>query len=333
VKNLRFLGALIVAGALLVPLGGVALTAQDASAATTKTIQVMNGLPESLCDPTQWHWIINQIDTEAHAPASITVTFSPGGTVTVPLDKTTPGVVAHYVSTLHLADGAVVTNATATIYSDWSGRFNLSCPAPATPTATATSTKTPTATPTNTPTNTPTATPTNTPTNTPTSTPTNTPTNTPTSTPTSTPTNTPTSTPTSTPTPTKLFSKTVLLVDGVAPTGSPAQVAPGSTVVFRVVAGGLTPDLAGFAFTEHVPGGLTLTAVDPTGTPTDPVIGAGLAGPVDVLLPNNQTDDQGSFTRDFTFTVTAPCGSTVTNTATFVNVPPASASIQVVCNP
>src|SRR5438067_375806 len=74
----------------------------EALAASTKTVQVMNGLPETLCDPTQWHWIINQIDTQAHAPAFITVTWNNGTPVQIPLQKATDGVVAHYNSTLHL---------------------------------------------------------------------------------------------------------------------------------------------------------------------------------------------------------------------------------------
>jgi hypothetical protein len=105
---------------------GDALHAGDVSAATLKTVQVMNGLPEKSCDSTQWHWIINQIDKASDVPPFITVTFSTGDTVQVPLDKTTPGIVAHYSTTLHLTDGAVVTNATVQIYSGWSGRFVLS---------------------------------------------------------------------------------------------------------------------------------------------------------------------------------------------------------------
>src|SRR5438045_1637748 len=97
--RLRVLPALacasLVLGGLFTQWGGTSLQVGEAEAATTKTVQVMNGLPETLCDPTQWHWIINQIDDESHAPAFITVTFSPGGTVKVPLEKATPGVVAH----------------------------------------------------------------------------------------------------------------------------------------------------------------------------------------------------------------------------------------------
>src|SRR5215207_1237612 len=63
----------------------------------TKTIQVQNGLPRSLCGP-DWHWIITGISDASLAPASISVTFSIGGTVQVPLEKVTGGT-AHYTST------------------------------------------------------------------------------------------------------------------------------------------------------------------------------------------------------------------------------------------
>src|SRR5438105_2387813 len=153
VQRLRRIGILIVPivlllGTVAMAWGGQWLYGGEAVAASTKTVQVMNGLPEKLCDPTQWHWIINQIDDGAPVPDHITVTFSPGGTVSVPLEKVTAGGVAHYSSTLHLTDGAIVTNATVQIYSAWDGRFVLSCPeATPTPTATNTATPTPTKTP------------------------------------------------------------------------------------------------------------------------------------------------------------------------------------------
>src|SRR5438067_12009842 len=96
---------------LLAFFSGASLQSGEALAASTKTVQVMNGLPETLCDPTQWDWIINQIDTEVHAPAVITVNWNNGTEVRIPLDKTTPGVVADHSRTLHLTDGPRVTNA------------------------------------------------------------------------------------------------------------------------------------------------------------------------------------------------------------------------------
>jgi len=174
-----------------------------------------------------------------------------------------------------------------------------------------------------------TSTPTNTatPTKTPVP-PTNTPTPTKTPVP---PTNTPTATPTNTPPPNKIFTKTVTSVNGSAPVGSPAQVTPGSTVVFTVFANGLLPSTGGYAFVEHVPAFAVFSGIDPLGTPTEPTLP--VSGPNDVTLPNNTSDGAGTITRVLTFTISpsAPCGTTITNTITFVNVPDATASVQVVC--
>jgi hypothetical protein len=333
---LTIASTLLVLGGLIVQ--GDALGVGQANAATLKTVQVMNGLPETLCDSTQWHWIINQIDDPSHAPAAITVTFSTGQTVQVPLDKVTPGVVAHYSSTLHLTDGAVVTNATVQIYSGWDGRFVLSCPA-ATPTPTATNTPTKTPTPTNTPvppTKTPTSTPTNTPvppTNTPTSTPTNTPVP-PTNTPTSTPTNTPvppTKTPTPTPPPSKTITKSVTLVDGAAPVGSPAHVGQGSSLVYDIVVSGLPASTGGWSVVDHVPANTTFVAIDPSGTPTDPA--TPVSGPNDTTIANITTNDAGAFTLRLQFQVSssATCGSTITNSVSIGFLPDATADVLVVC--
>jgi hypothetical protein len=75
------------------------------------------------CDDTEWHFVINQIDVVANAPATIHVTWANGQSEDVPLAKFTGGV-AHYVTTDNL--DSVVTSATATIYGGWSGQFNLS---------------------------------------------------------------------------------------------------------------------------------------------------------------------------------------------------------------
>ena len=80
-------------------------------------------LTDHECDATEWPFVINQIDTEANAPGSITVTWANGATETVPLDKFT-GKVAHYVTTSNL--DSMVASATAVIYDGWSGQFNLS---------------------------------------------------------------------------------------------------------------------------------------------------------------------------------------------------------------
>lgn len=75
------------------------------------------------CDSTEWHFVITSVDTEADAPASITVTWANGQTETVALTKFTGGV-AHYSTTDNLS--STVTSATTQIYTGWSGQFNLS---------------------------------------------------------------------------------------------------------------------------------------------------------------------------------------------------------------
>jgi hypothetical protein len=150
-------------------------------------------LTDHECDSTEWHFVINQIDSEAKAPQSITVKWANGSTEVVPLSKFTGGV-AHYATTSNL--DSTVVSATATIYSWWKGQFNLShgpCGAPS-PSPTKTETQTPTPCPTKTETQTPTSSPTKTETETPTSSPTKTETETPTSSPTKTETHTPTPT-------------------------------------------------------------------------------------------------------------------------------------------
>ena len=44
-------------------------------------------LTDHECDSTEWHFVITQIDTAAHAPANITVTWSNGDSEVVPLGK------------------------------------------------------------------------------------------------------------------------------------------------------------------------------------------------------------------------------------------------------
>lgn len=74
-------------------------------------------------DDTEWHLVITQIDDEEDAPESLNVTWANGTQADVELDKFT-GQVAHYTTSLEL--NSTVTNATAEIYAEWDGQFNLS---------------------------------------------------------------------------------------------------------------------------------------------------------------------------------------------------------------
>src|SRR5213076_564308 len=79
-------------------------------------------LTDHECSSVEWHFVITDMH-DVNAPASITVSWSNGGTSTVALDRVT-GNVAHYVTTSNL--GSTVTSATAMINSEWNGQFNLS---------------------------------------------------------------------------------------------------------------------------------------------------------------------------------------------------------------
>lgn len=183
-KNLKlFLGISFFLLALITFLGTTNLGPKLITSVLASQSISAKALTDHECNADEWHFVITGIDTEADAPASITV-FWGGISEVLPLDKFTGGT-AHYKTTDHL--DLQVTGANASIYDAWSGQFNLSHGPCNVPTPTPTS-------PTDTPTNTPSLTPTDTPTNTPTLTPTDTPT--PTST------NTPTPTSTLTPTPT-----------------------------------------------------------------------------------------------------------------------------------
>src|SRR6266542_5109190 len=107
--------------------GGAVANADDP--ATTPISVKADSLIDPDCDqdhPNEWHFVINQIDTEAHAPASIHVTWANGNDEDVPLDKFTGGT-AHYATGSNLDSS--VTGATTDIYSAWllgNGQFNLS---------------------------------------------------------------------------------------------------------------------------------------------------------------------------------------------------------------
>lgn len=96
------------------------------SAPATKTIGLSND-PTSVVVPagTQSvgaHFIINQIGDIAHTPASISVVA--GGETYQVLAEAITGGVAHY--SVVLPAGVLVTSASAVIYYEWSGQFNLS---------------------------------------------------------------------------------------------------------------------------------------------------------------------------------------------------------------
>jgi hypothetical protein len=186
--------AVVLASAVYTPASGDAYN-------SAQTIEA-KALTEHECVVTEWHFVINQVDNcWFNAPWSIEVTFGNGKVVEVGRDWFCNGKMAHYRTTLNL--DSTVVSATADIYSNWSGEFNLShgpCPpSTKTPTPTLTPTATATATPTDTATPTPTDTPVPTPTETYTPTPTDTATPTETPVP---PTDTPEPTATNTPEPT-----------------------------------------------------------------------------------------------------------------------------------
>lgn len=117
-----------------------------ARAAGTQDISA-KALTDHECIDTEWHFVINQLDSPADAPATIHVTWANGASADVPLDKVTGGV-AHYRTTANL--DSTVTSATSVIYDGWTGQFNLShgpCDATTPPTSPSTSTSSTTSAP------------------------------------------------------------------------------------------------------------------------------------------------------------------------------------------
>ena len=74
------------------------------------------------CVATEWHFVINGLQSADQAPASITVTFANGDVVSVPLDKVSDGT-AHYFYFDNL--DSTVTEASTRIVGEF-GQFNLS---------------------------------------------------------------------------------------------------------------------------------------------------------------------------------------------------------------
>lgn len=217
-----------------------------------------SSLTDHECNNEEWHFVINQVDSEDLCPENIQVSWGNGSSEEIGLDKysgSNGSGVCHYYSYENLS--SPVIEGQAEIYSSWVGNFNLShgpcgpfstntptptttevpvcptitippCPTITIPPGCPTRPPCPTKTPTETPTETPTAT--NTPTDTPTDTPTETPTGTssPTPTPTgtvATSTPTPTSTPTETPEATKTPINTPKATDTPKPTNTPEATA------------------------------------------------------------------------------------------------------------
>lgn len=123
-------------GAVLL-IGGLALFGGIASAATTKTIHVGDTNNNSLtdvqaeCDATggqvtSWHFVINGIKKTSDKPESILVTWQDGSQAVVPLDSTASKAKVGHYTTGSPTGSAIVTDAEAEIFSDWSGQFVLS---------------------------------------------------------------------------------------------------------------------------------------------------------------------------------------------------------------
>lgn len=74
-------------------------------------------------NPNEWGIVIT--GTSGNAPANVNVCWSDGNCNPVNLTDVT-GPVAHYVTTMHLTDGIVITGITTSIQGEWNGEFNLS---------------------------------------------------------------------------------------------------------------------------------------------------------------------------------------------------------------
>ena len=96
VNRLLAAGVLALAGLALVLLGAgpasghVAGQVIAGQSSDTKLITVKAGsLSDHGCNDSEWHFIINQIDTASDAPATIHVTWANGQSADVPLEKVT----------------------------------------------------------------------------------------------------------------------------------------------------------------------------------------------------------------------------------------------------
>lgn len=86
-----------------------------------KTIEAKIGDHE--CNADEWQFVINQIDSEENAPATVNVTFEGDIVAEVDRSRFTPGGVAQYRTSENLESN--VTSANTTIHATWDGQFNL----------------------------------------------------------------------------------------------------------------------------------------------------------------------------------------------------------------
>lgn len=126
-RHSRFLSAVV--AATLITVFGILTLATPAHAGTTKVIvdnkQGLDQRPSTCSGGLQpmAYFVINQVDSPADAPTSITVKFSDGSSTTYPL-LVVNGKAAKYQGPVPA--GAYVTSASAVIYEAWSGEFVLS---------------------------------------------------------------------------------------------------------------------------------------------------------------------------------------------------------------
>ncbi|MGB6873255.1 MAG: carboxypeptidase regulatory-like domain-containing protein [Dehalococcoidia bacterium] len=139
-KALYLILALVLALGLVIPLAGcgvLGIGGQTAmTTAGTGRIDVDNipdggvtgGTDHGFCDPEkpyEWHFVINKLDPEEAAPAYMTAVFAVEGEVNIPLEKVTPGGVAHYTLEQYL--DATLVGAYAYLEQQVTyNRFNLS---------------------------------------------------------------------------------------------------------------------------------------------------------------------------------------------------------------
>lgn len=138
---MKRIGAAIMSiGIVLAVLGVFSNTAE---ATNNKKDISAKAISDHECDSTEWHFVITQVSDDDLAPSSIHVTWEDDSELDVPLWKYT-GTTAHYLTTENL--DSLVESASASIYEDWGGQFNLSHGPCGEPEVTTTTTAPPTTT-------------------------------------------------------------------------------------------------------------------------------------------------------------------------------------------